>query len=1326
MRKFSIRSKGIKLLVLTLCLLVTTQLFASHFRYGNITATRLSETSTQVTYRLNVTTAWRLGTGDPNTFTISGGNSGSINVPMTFVTDPSGGWTNGSGTAVVTLNKSATPTRIEWSSCCKISDLTNNRDQNWDVFTVLNTGAPGSTPVSTLPAIINMPVNAAAATYTIPASDPDAGSTLTYAFAPMTGFLAGQTQPSGLSINSATGQLTFNTVGKSVGQLYNAMVTVTDNHGNLIELDFIIRMVGASNPPAFDYSVTPTNGAVFNVIAGQNISFPIRATDPDLGSTVGLSVAGLPAYITTSNFSPAMPATGNPSTTNFSWTPAAAQIGSTVVLNFIATDNVGVQSTTSVTIKVVAEPAPVFISPSPGEGTIRQIVPGVVHQDVITASSSLGSNVSIAFATIPGGSLSPSVPTAGANPGTTTFSWTPTVANWGERTLTFQATIANVPSIFSTLSYKLIVNTPPAFTSTPAVTAVNAGQSFSYTITAIDPDLPYGDVLDITAAGLPSWLTLVDNGNGTATLSGTPTVADGGTYHIHLHAEDIYHHGNAVHVGQEFDITVVTNKPPVAVCKPVTVNTTSGCQGNASAAAFNNGSTDPDGDALTFSVSPAGPYNLGTTSVTLTVTDPSGASSSCTTTVTVKDNVFPTIVPPLPVTVTAAQGTCSVPASAVILGTPVVNDNCSVASLTNDAPASFPVGQTAVTWIVTDGSGNTNIAYQRVIVLNNDAPSIASAPAVVVGNDAGICGANVAITAPAASVTCSNSECASDNIDSYSAGAVSGQSAKWTPWPGGGVSAVVTSAQSFSGNNSVRFTNDQDQLYLLGNKSSGKWDLSWKMYIPVGRTAYYNTQQLDVPGVFFGQQVIFASNGTGAVQATGTFTPFTYPQGQWFDVKQTFDLDADQTTIYINGTAVKSWQYSKRAGNQNGAAQLGSIDFFAQTWNQAGLEPNPAAPSEFYVDDIKFCGGNDAVVSGVRSDAQALDAVYPVGTTTITWTANGNGGSTATTQTITVNDTEAPVVVTKNISVTLVNGAVSITAADVNNGSSDNCGVQSISINKTSFTCTNIGANTVVLTVTDVHGNSASANAVVTVVGAIPAPVVTVTPSNSTFTGLSANTIALGYGAQSANLTGSNNTSAGPTAYAWTASAGLSNINGNPAVFTPSAAGTYSFSGTATNEYGCTAPISATVKVIDVRCGNKNDKVLVCQKTNSAKNPWVQICIAPAAVATHLANGSTLGNCPAVAARGVTPEAVAKVSAGKIYPNPNKGVFELQLIDYTAGKVQVQVVDAYGKLVSDRSIEVSSQRENFSFDMSAQASGVYYVRVVSAEGVKTLRMALVK
>ncbi|KAB1155264.1 VCBS repeat-containing protein, partial [Tenacibaculum aiptasiae] len=69
-------------------------------------------------------------------------------------------------------------------------------------------------------------------------------------------------------------------------------------------------------------------------------------------------------------------------------------------------------------------------------------------------------------------------------------------------------------------------------------------------------------------------------------------------------------------------------------------------------------------------------------------------------------------------------------------------------------------------------------------------------------------------------------------------------------------------------------------------------------------------------------------------------------------------------------------------------------------------------------------------------------------------------------------DNTNPTVVTQNITVQLdATGNVSITPAQINNRSTDNCGIQSISLDTTSFDCTNIGANTVTLTVTDVNGN---------------------------------------------------------------------------------------------------------------------------------------------------------------------------------------------------------------------------------------------------------------
>ena len=62
------------------------------------------------------------------------------------------------------------------------------------------------------------------------------------------------------------------------------------------------------------------------------------------------------------------------------------------------------------------------------------------------------------------------------------------------------------------------------------------------------------------------------------------------------------------------------------------------------------------------------------------------------------------------------------------------------------------------------------------------------------------------------------------------------------------------------------------------------------------------------------------------------------------------------------------------------------------------------------------------------------------------------------------NDTEASYVVrTQDIARTLLGGTVSITAAEVDNGSTDNWGIASFSLNKTEFNCSNIGDNQVIL-----------------------------------------------------------------------------------------------------------------------------------------------------------------------------------------------------------------------------------------------------------------------
>ena len=113
--------------------------------------------------------------------------------------------------------------------------------------------------------------------------------------------------------------------------------------------------------------------------------------------------------------------------------------------------------------------------------------------------------------------------------GTGTLAGTPAAGSGGVYTITLTAT--NGVGTAASQSFTLSVNEPPAITSGSSTT-FTVGSAGSFTVTATGS--PTAAITEV--GSLPNGVTLVDNGDNTATLSGTPAVGSGGTYPFSIKA----------------------------------------------------------------------------------------------------------------------------------------------------------------------------------------------------------------------------------------------------------------------------------------------------------------------------------------------------------------------------------------------------------------------------------------------------------------------------------------------------------------------------------------------------------------------------------------------------------------------------------------------------------------------------------------------------------------------------------------------------------------------------------------------------------------------
>lgn len=250
------------------------------------------------------------------------------------------------------------------STCCRVSASgghINNADGDYRLETRVNVGTGNGSPVSSMPPIVQCPLNGVCALL-IPGSDPN-NDVLRFRLSTAAEAGSGFTQPgppeapNAATVNSATGLFTWNTTGAQTGSptLYSAQIMVEDLTGpggtvkSRVPVDFFIQLVAqAGTPPVFDHPPTPTCGSTINVNPFSNASFTVQASDADALQVVTLNVSGLPANAT---MTPGLPAVADPVSSTFNWTPTTADAGPHVV-TFSATDDAMLQTLCAITVFV--------------------------------------------------------------------------------------------------------------------------------------------------------------------------------------------------------------------------------------------------------------------------------------------------------------------------------------------------------------------------------------------------------------------------------------------------------------------------------------------------------------------------------------------------------------------------------------------------------------------------------------------------------------------------------------------------------------------------------------------------------------------------------------------------------------------------------------------------------------------------------------------------------------------------------------------------------------------------------------------------------------
>jgi hypothetical protein len=433
----------------------------------------------------------------------------------------------------------------------------------------------------------------------------------------------------------------------------------------------------------------------------------------------------------------------------------------------------------------------------------------------------------------------------------------------------------------------------------------------------------------------------------------------------------------------------------------------------------------------------------GSQVVTLTATDAAGNSGTCSFTVTVVDQTAPSITCPANASVVAGANCTATLASYTAAAS--ASDNCTANPTTTQSPVAGTTisGSQVVTLTATDAAGNSGTCSFTVTVVDQTAPSIT-------------CPANASV---AAGANCSAT------LASYTASAVASDNCTANPTK----TQSPISGTTISGTQVVTLTATD----AAGNSSTCSFAVT-----VVDQTA---------------PSITCPANASVAAGANCSATLASYTASAVASDNCTANPTKTQSPISgttISGTQVVTLTATDAAGNSSTCSF--AVTVVDQTGPSLICKPatvnlNAVGTGSITTASVFQSGTDNCGTVNLISVAPSTFDCNNVGSNSVILSANDGNGNTGTcTAIVTVVDPIAPTILCKDVAISLdANGQATLSVAQVNNGSLDNCAIANLGISHILFTCANVGNNSVLLSGNDVNGNKGFCTATVTVLDPI-------------------------------------------------------------------------------------------------------------------------------------------------------------------------------------------------------------------------------------------------